>query len=88
MPLPGFHQVPEFAPFDDAAEWEVGHWDDPEIIVDPLSGLVIAVIPPVRRTRRPVPADSGQAKHPLWRSMLKRWLSFAASFALLVAAPW
>jgi hypothetical protein len=87
MPLPGF-QVPEFAPFDDAAEWEVGHWDEPEFIVDPVSGVIIAVIPSAHRTRRPSAAHSTQAKSSWWRSMLRRWLAFAASFALLVAATW
>jgi hypothetical protein len=88
MPLLGFHQVPEFTPFDDAAEWEVRHWDEPEFIVDPLSGLVIAVIPASGRTRRPSATDIIHEKSFLWRSMLRRWLGFASSCALLVVATW
>jgi sulfate transport system substrate-binding protein len=86
MPSPSFHQVPEFTPFDDAAEWEVGHWDEPEIIVDPISGIIIAAVPAAVRSRRPADAGSAPGKPSLWRAMLGRWLAFAGSSALLLAA--
>jgi hypothetical protein len=78
MPSPNFHQVPESAPFDEAAEWEVGRWDDPEIIVDPVTGIVLAVIRPADLPRRPLVATVRTGRKPsLWRSMVGRWLALA-----------
>ena len=57
---------------------EPEYWNDPEIIIDPISCMVVAVIPrteqpsPKPQPRRPRRTRSGP---PLWRVMLRRWLA-------------
>ncbi|HEV2100385.1 MAG TPA: sulfate ABC transporter substrate-binding protein [Stellaceae bacterium] len=59
--------------------------EDPEIIIDPLSGFVIAIVPPrqesVWERRRTAPEPRPPA---LWREKLRRWLGFGGTVATLL----
>jgi hypothetical protein len=63
--------------------------EDPEIIIDPLSGFVIAIVPPQQESvwerRRTAPEPRPPT---LWREKLRRWLGLGGTVAtlLLVAA--
>jgi sulfate transport system substrate-binding protein len=73
---------------DDFPPFEVGPFycacedpdrSEPEIIVDPLTGYVLAIIPPRNRPRRPTrPAPSA------WRDRLARWLSLVGVTAAVL----
>jgi sulfate/thiosulfate transport system substrate-binding protein len=79
---------------DSSPSYEVGafrlsceddRWDEPEIIIDPLSGFVVVVPPPSdqpawieRQERRNAAAPS------LWRTKLARWLRLAVGGALFL----
>jgi sulfate/thiosulfate transport system substrate-binding protein len=82
-PLPGPFPSLEVGPF--YGSYEDDRWEEPELIVDPLSGFVIAIVPPRRppvRPRRPEAAAPS-----LWRAAVARWLRYAGvSAALLLGA--
>jgi hypothetical protein len=67
---------------------EEDRWDEPEIIVDPLSGLVVAIVRPAGRPVRPEQRERRAAATPsLWRAKLARWLRLAGvSTALMLFA--
>jgi sulfate/thiosulfate transport system substrate-binding protein len=62
----------ERGPFYTAREPEYDHWDEPQIVVDPVSGFV-TVIPPHDRAAHFQPAPRESSPSP-WREMLMRWL--------------
>jgi len=62
----------EPGPFYTPSEPEYDHWVEPQIIVDPVSG-VVAVVPPRARATRLQPTPRKSAPSP-WRQMLTRWL--------------
>jgi hypothetical protein len=76
MPLHDPFPTLEIGPF--YCAYEDDHWDEPEIIVDPLSGFVVAIMPPRDRSHRPrvphrEPRPRSQERS-LWRGTLSRWL--------------
>lgn len=67
--------------------YEDDRWDEPEIIVDPLSGFVVAIMPPHDRSRRPRAERRQPRLRSLWRDMLTRWLDLGvAAMGLLLCA--
>ena len=55
------------------------YWHDPEIIIDPISGMVVAVIPrSQRQISEPQPPRTRRSRNglPMWRAALARWLAF------------
>jgi sulfate/thiosulfate transport system substrate-binding protein len=88
MPLQDPFPTLEVGPF--YCSYEDDRWNEPEIIVDPLSGFVVAIVPPHDQPRRP-PARSPQPDlRSLWRKTLARWLRLGAAAAavlLLAAIP-
>jgi sulfate transport system substrate-binding protein len=63
----------EPGPFYTAREAQYDHWEEPEIIVDPLACFV-TIIPPRGRPARLQPAPGESSSQAPWREMLTRWL--------------
>ena len=61
----------EPGPFYSAREAQYDHWDDPQIIVEPLSGFVTVISP----HRGCAPSRRESPPQPQWRVMLRRWLT-------------
>jgi hypothetical protein len=76
MPSHNFFPPSEVGPF--VLTREDDRWDEPEIIVDPLTGLVVAIIRPSSRPAWPEGRDRRDATAPsVWRTKLARWLRLA-----------
>jgi sulfate transport system substrate-binding protein len=88
MPLHDPFPSLEIGPF--YYTYEDDQRDAPEIIVDPLSGFVVAIVPPHDRPRPPrVRRNEPNPRSP-WRDMLTRWLRLAgvaAALGLFAAIP-
>jgi hypothetical protein len=88
MPLHDPFPTLEVGPF--YCAYEDDRWDEPEIIVDPLSGFVVAILPP--QDRSPRPRVSHQEQRPpsqwrsLWRETLSRWLRRGGATTTLARA--
>jgi hypothetical protein len=76
MPLQDPFPTLEVGPF--YCTYEDDRWDEPEIIIDPLTGFVVAILP--RRSVWPEPREPRLA--PLWRAKLSRWLRLVSGSAL------
>lgn len=63
--------------------YEDDRWSEPQIIVDPLSGFVVAIVPPPERPPRARPRRPGRRTRPLWRDTLRRWLQLGGVAAAL-----
>jgi hypothetical protein len=61
--------------------YEDDRWDEPEIIVDPVTGFVVAIFPRRPRSVRPLPAPGPRRWHvrTSWRERLSRWLFLTAA---------
>jgi sulfate ABC transporter permease protein CysT len=69
--------------------YEDDRWDEPEIIIDPVSGFVVAIFPRRDRPYQPPRTPRVERRHEpsLWRDKLSRWLRLGAvSAALLLLA--
>jgi hypothetical protein len=64
--------------------YEDERWDEPEIIVDPVTGFVVAIFPPRDRPRRPRKLRNPPRFRSLWRDRLIRWLHLAGVSTALV----
>jgi hypothetical protein len=64
MPIQDLLVGAEPSPFYTQRELEYDHWDEPEIIIDPLTGFANAI----------PPRGSGSCSPSPWREMLTRWL--------------
>jgi sulfate/thiosulfate transport system substrate-binding protein len=86
MPLQNQFPMLEVGPF--YCAYEDDRWDEPEIIVDPLNGFVVALLPPATQPRRPQNSRMELCLRSLWRDKLIRWLRLggAAATLLLLAA--
>jgi sulfate/thiosulfate-binding protein len=66
---------------------EFDRWEEPEFIVEPLSGVIIAVRPRSDRPeRRPASINRRRRKPLLWQKLLARWLTLTGVGALLLLA--
>jgi hypothetical protein len=55
--------------------FEDERWDEPEIIVDPLTGCIVAIVPPLRRSPQSSRRDRAPAGNPHgWFRRLNAWL--------------
>jgi sulfate transport system substrate-binding protein len=73
----------EPGPFNTTRETEYDHWNESEIVVDPLSGFIVH-IPPRAGSASFQPGRRKASARPQWRDMLTRWLrSLGITAALL-----
>jgi hypothetical protein len=69
--------------------YEDERWDEPEIIVDPLTGIVVAIMPRHNRPHRSADSRHERPQPSLWRDALARWLRLSgvgAALALFAVA--
>jgi hypothetical protein len=76
MPLQDPFPTLEIGPF--YCTYEDERWDEPEIIVDPVTGFVVAIMPAPQRSVWQRPPKLPARQRPLWRDKLSRWLCLAA----------
>ena len=79
-PLQGPFPSLEVGPF--YCSYEDDRWDEPEFIVDPLSGFVVAIVPP--RHRSASPERRTHSNRSFWRTKLQQWPRFAGAALMVV----